>query len=102
MVDVEQLDEFQLACWSIPKATFDYLLAGLEWVDAAENVVLVCPPGTGKSHVLTGSASLWSTTASECAVSPPPTSERLYAGLTDNTVGKTIARSWSTSSGSHR
>lgn len=43
------LDEFKVAASSVPQATFDYL-AALEWIEAAENVVLVGPAGTGKSH----------------------------------------------------
>jgi DNA replication protein DnaC len=87
---VKTLEEYQLASSSIPKATFDYL-AGLEWIDAAENVVLVGAPGTGKSHVLIalGNAAVHAgkrvryLTAADLV-------ERLYAGLADNTVGKTI------------
>lgn len=45
------LDEFRVAESSIPRATFDYL-ASLEWIRAAENLVLVGPAGTGKSHTL--------------------------------------------------
>jgi DNA replication protein DnaC len=36
---------------SIPRATFDYL-ASLEWIQASENLVLMGPAGTGKSHTL--------------------------------------------------
>ena len=87
---VKTLEEFQLAASSIPKATYDYL-ASLEWIDAAENVVLVGPPGTGKSHLLIalGHAAVHDgrrvryLTAAELV-------ERLFAGLADNTVGKTI------------
>jgi DNA replication protein DnaC len=45
------LDEFDLAASSVPRATFDYL-GSLEWVRAAENVCLIGPAGTGKSHLL--------------------------------------------------
>jgi DNA replication protein DnaC len=87
---VKTLDEFQLTASSIPKATFNYL-ASLEWIDAAENIVLVGPPGTGKSHVLIalGYAAVHTErrvrylTAAELV-------ERLFAGLADNSVGKTI------------
>ncbi len=87
---IKTLDEFQLSASSIPKPTFDYL-AGLEWIDAAENVVLVGPPGTGKSHVLIalGHAAAHHghrvryLTAADLV-------ERLFARLADNTVGKTI------------
>src|SRR3972149_3306801 len=43
------LDEFLVPESAIPRATFDYL-ASLEWIRARENLVLVGPAGTGKSH----------------------------------------------------
>ncbi len=84
------LDEFQLPASSVPKVTFDYL-AGLEWLTAAENILLVGPPGTGKSHLLIalGHAAVHAghraryLTAAELV-------ERLFAGLADNTVGRVI------------
>ena len=87
---VKTLEEFQLGSSSIPKPTYDYL-AGLEWIDAAENVVLVGRPGPGKSHLLIalGHAAVYDgrriryLTAAELV-------ERLFAGLADNTVGKTV------------
>ena len=45
------LEEFDVSQSSIPRATFDYL-ASLEWIKAAENLCLVGPAGTGKSHLL--------------------------------------------------
>ena len=45
------LEEFRVAESSIPQPTFDYL-ASLEWIRARENLVLVGPAGTGKSHTL--------------------------------------------------
>ena len=48
---VKTLDEFDLTASSVPRATLDYL-ASLEWIRAAENVCLIGPAGTGKSHVL--------------------------------------------------
>jgi len=36
---------------SLKQATFDYL-ASLEWIAARENLCLVGPAGTGKSHLL--------------------------------------------------
>ena len=44
-------DEFNLAASSIPAPTWDYL-TNLAWITAAENVALVGPAGTGKSHTL--------------------------------------------------
>ena len=49
----KSLDDFKVARSAVPQATFDYL-ASLEWLRAAENVCLVGPPGTGKSHLLLG------------------------------------------------
>jgi len=84
------LEEFDVAASSIPTATFDYL-ASLEWVRAAENVCLIGPAGTGKSHMLValGIAAVEAGhrvryfTAAELV-------ETLYRGLADNSVGKVI------------
>jgi DNA replication protein DnaC len=48
---VKTLDELDRSACSIPRPTLDYL-ASLEWITAKENLCLVGPPGTGKSHVL--------------------------------------------------
>jgi len=86
----KSLDEFKVAESSIPQATFDYL-ASLEWIAAHENVVLVGPPGTGKSHALIG--------LGEAAIAAglrvryfgaPALVESLYRGLADNSVGRLI------------
>ena len=45
------LAEFDLAASSVPPATFDYL-ASLEWIRATENLAMIGPAGTGKSHML--------------------------------------------------
>jgi DNA replication protein DnaC len=84
------LEEFDVAASSIPPATFDYL-ASLEWVRAAENVCLIGPAGTGKSHMLValGIAAVAAGhrvryfTAAELV-------ETLYRGLADNSVGRVI------------
>src|SRR4051794_20646385 len=47
----KRLEEFDVAASSIAAATFAYL-ASLEWVRAAENVCLIGPAGTGRSHTL--------------------------------------------------
>ena len=44
-------DEFDVAASSVQPATLAYL-SGLEWVRAKENLCLVRPAGTGKSHLL--------------------------------------------------
>jgi DNA replication protein DnaC len=84
------LDGFDRAVSSIPAATLDYL-ASLEWITARENLALVGPAGTGKSHVLValGVAAVHAGhrvryfTAAELV-------ETLYRGLADNSVGRVI------------
>jgi len=84
------LDEFDVAASSVKRATFDYL-ASVEWVTARENVCLVGPAGTGKSHLLValGHHAVASGhrvhyfTAAELV-------ETLYRGLADNSVGRVI------------
>lgn len=84
------IDEFDLTVSSIKPATFDYLTS-LEWITARENVCLVGPAGTGKSHLLvalghaavdTGKRAHYFTAAELI--------ETLYRGLADNSVGRVI------------
>lgn len=86
----KSLEEFKVVESSIPQATFDYL-ASLEWIAAHENLVLVGPPGTGKSHCLIG--------LGEAAIrsgrrvryfAAAALVESLYRGLADNSVGRLI------------
>jgi len=84
------LAEFDVKASSIPAATFDYL-ASLEWIRATENLCLIGPAGTGKSHMLValGHAAVQAGhrvryfTAAELV-------ETLYRGLADNSVGRVI------------
>jgi DNA replication protein DnaC len=84
------LDEFDVTSSSIPSATFDYL-ASLEWIGAQENLCLVGPAGTGKSHLLIalGVAAVQAGhrvryfTAADLL-------DTLYRGLADNSVGRVI------------
>src|SRR5713226_9555926 len=84
------LDELDRSACSIPGPTLDYL-ATLEWITAKENLCLVGPAGTGKSHVLValGVAAVQAGhkvryfTAADLA-------ETLYRGLADNSVGRVI------------
>jgi DNA replication protein DnaC len=87
----KRLEEFDVAASLIPPATFNYL-ASLEWIRATENVCMIGPAGTGKSHTLialgiaavkVGHRVRYSTAADLV--------ETLYRGLADNTVGKIIA-----------
>ncbi len=84
------LDEFRLDQSSIPRASNDYLVT-LEWIHRAENLCLVGPAGTGKTHYLIGLGRAAVTagykvryfTAIELV-------EHLYRAVADNTVGKAI------------
>jgi DNA replication protein DnaC len=84
------LEGFDVAASSIPPATFDYL-SSLEWVRAAENLCMIGPAGTGKSHILVavGIAAVEAGhrvryfTAADLV-------ETLYRGLADNSVGRVI------------
>jgi DNA replication protein DnaC len=87
---MKTIDEFDQSVSSIPNATLDYL-SSLEWIDAGENLCLVGPAGTGKSHLLValGVAAVQAGhrvryyTAAELV-------ETLYRGLADNSVGKIL------------
>ena len=87
---VKTFDEFDRAASSVPSATLDYL-ASLEWITARENLCLVGPAGTGKSHLLValGHTAVHAGhrvryfTAAELV-------ETLYRGLADNSVGRLI------------
>jgi len=87
---VKTLEEFDRTVSNVPTATLDYL-ASLEWIRARENLTLVGPPGTGKSHLLvalgvaavnTGHRVRYFTAADLV--------ETLYRALADNSVGRTI------------
>jgi hypothetical protein len=74
----------------VPRATFDYL-ASLEWIRARENLVLVGPAGTGKSHLLVALG----LAAVEAGIrvryfAAVELVETLYRGLADNSVGRVI------------
>ena len=87
---VKTLDGFDLAASSIPAPTWAYL-SSLEWIRAKENLTLVGPAGTGKSHTLIalGHAAVAAGlkvryfTAAELV-------ETLYRCLADNSVGRHI------------
>jgi DNA replication protein DnaC len=87
---VKTFDEFDRTISTIATATLDYL-GSLEWITARENLCLVGPAGTGKSHLLValGVAAVHTGhrvryfTAAELI-------ETLYRGLADNSVGRVI------------
>jgi DNA replication protein DnaC len=87
-----RLEDFVLAGSSVPRATFEHL-ASLDWIEAAENVVLVGPAGTGKSHVLLGIGEAAVVAGRRVRYLPAASLvETLYGGLADNSVGRVIER----------
>jgi DNA replication protein DnaC len=86
----KQLDDFQVSLSTVPQPTFNYL-ASLEWIRSRENVCLVGPAGTGKSHLLVGLGH--AAVAAGYRVryfSAADLVETLYRGLADNSVGRVI------------
>lgn len=86
----KSLEEFKVAESAVPQTTFEYLRS-LEWIRAKENLVLVGPAGTGKSHLLVALG----IAAVEAGMrvryfSAVDLVEDLYRGLADNSVGKII------------
>jgi DNA replication protein DnaC len=84
------LDELDRSVCSIPGPTLDYL-ASLEWITAKENLCLVGPPGTGKSHVLV-SLGISAVHAGHKVryFTAADLVDTLYRGLADNSAGKVI------------
>ena len=84
------LESFDVAASSIQPKVFDYL-SSLEWIRTQQNLAIIGPPGTGKSHTLIGLGiaaihaghKVRYFTAADLV-------ETLYRGLADNTVGKII------------
>lgn len=84
------LDEFKVQLSSVSQATYDYL-ASLEWIRGHENLCLVGPAGTGKSHLLVGLGH--AAVAAGFRVryfTAADLVETLYRGLADNSVGRVI------------
>ena len=87
---LKTVQEFDLAASSIPAPTWAYLTS-LEWVAAKENLALIGPAGTGKSHTLIALGHAAVTAGHRVKyLTAADLIETLYRGLADNTVGKTI------------
>jgi len=87
---LKTIEGFDLTASSIPAGTWAYLTS-LEWITARENLTLIGPAGTGKSHTLIalGHAAV----EAGCRVryfTAAELVETLYRGLADNSVGKLI------------
>ncbi len=87
---LKTFEDFQVASSSVPPATVDYL-ASLEWLRARENLCLIGPAGTGKSHLLAaaGRAAVLAGYRVRYVIAADLV-ETLYQGLADNSVGKVI------------
>ena len=87
---LKTVKEFDLAASSIPPPTWAYLTS-LEWIPARENLALIGPAGTGKSHTLIalGHAAVHAGYKVKYAAAADLV-ETLDRGLADNSVGKTI------------
>ena len=84
------LDEFRLSESSIPAASHNYLVT-LEWIQHHENLCLVGPAGTGKSHYLIGLGRSAVTAGYKVRYfTAVDLVEHLYRAVADNTVGKAI------------
>jgi DNA replication protein DnaC len=87
---IKTLDELDRSACSIPGPTLDYL-ASLEWITARENLCLVGPAGTGKSHVLVALGAAAVTAGHKVRYfTAADLVETLYRGLADNSVGRVI------------
>jgi DNA replication protein DnaC len=87
---VKTLEEFDVAASSIAPATLDYLTS-LEWVAARENLALVGPAGTGKSHTLIALGVAAVTAGHKVRyLTAADLVETLYRSLADNSVGRSI------------
>jgi len=86
----KSLDQLDRSACSIPAATLDYL-ATLEWLRAKDNLALVGPPGTAKSHTLValGHAAIDAGYRVRYFVAADLV-DTLYRGLADNSVGRVI------------
>jgi len=87
---VKTLEEFDRTVSTVPPATLDYLTS-LEWIPARENLALVGPAGTGKSHLLVALGVAAVTTGHRVRYfTAADLVENLYRALADNSVGRTI------------
>lgn len=84
------LDGFNLTESSIPTASHDYLVT-LDWISQADNLCLVGPAGTGKSHYLIGLGRAAVTAGYRVRYfTAVELIEHLWRAVADNTVGRAI------------
>lgn len=86
------LDQFNLAESSIPPATHDYLVT-LDWIRRADNLCLIGPAGTGKTHYLIALGRKAVEAGHRVRYySGIELVEELWRAQADNSIGKTIER----------
>ncbi len=74
----------------MPAATLSYI-ESLEWIQAAENLCLIGPAGTGKSHLLLAAGHAAVATGMRVRYfAAADLIESLYRGLADNSVARII------------
>jgi DNA replication protein DnaC len=84
------LDQFHLDESSIPRSSHDYLIT-LDWIRRADNLCLIGPPGTGKTHYLLALGRAAVEAGHRVRYySAIELIEELWRAQADNTVGKTI------------
>jgi len=87
---IKTVEEFDVDASSTPAATWAYLTS-LEWIPARENLALIGPPGTSKSHTLIALGHTAVTAGYKVKyAAAADLVETLYRGLADNSVGKSI------------
>ncbi len=87
---IKTVEDFDLTASSIPAQTWAYLTS-LEWITAKENLAMIGPAGTGKSHTLIALGHAAVTAGHKVRyLTAADLIETLYRALADNTVGKTI------------
>jgi DNA replication protein DnaC len=84
------LEGFDLAESSIPRASHDYLVT-LDWIVRADNLCLVGPAGTGKSHYLIGLGRAAVNAGYRVRYfTAVELIEHLWRAVADNTVGRAV------------
>jgi len=84
------LDEFALSESSLPRTSYDHLIT-LEWIHHAENLCLVGPAGTGKTHMLIALGHHAVNAGKKVRYfTAIDLIEHCYRATADNTVGRTI------------
>ncbi|HLI01548.1 MAG TPA: IS21-like element helper ATPase IstB [Acidimicrobiales bacterium] len=86
----KSFDGFNVSLSSVPQASFDYIVS-LEWIRAQENLCLIGPAGTGKSHLLVAAGHKAVDAGMRVRYfAAADLVEALYRGVADNSVARQI------------